>query len=129
MAAGVRLDHTTSRHGGARSSPAALKAAARIEAQFLGLTGRQVVTLQDLSATGAKIRAEDFPDAKRGILSWMHFEVFGEIKWRRGAWVGMVFDRPISLACLLETRSAAPGLLAEERRNINRHARDFVDGR
>lgn len=99
-----------------------------IEAEFISLEGRHPVTLQDLSASGAKMQVARGRPTASGILRWMDLEVFGEIKWQRGEWCGIVFDRPISNACLVRTRRAAPGLLAAERRNATNHARDFVNG-
>ncbi len=100
-----------------------------IEAEFISLEGREPVTLQDLSATGAKIQVQRGRPTRTGILRWMDVEVLGEIVWRRDDWCGVVFDRPISNACLVRTRTAAPGLLAEAQRNAFSHARDFVNGR
>lgn len=100
-----------------------------ITAEFISLEGRQPVTLQDLSATGAKIQLGGLQPSKRGILRWMEFEVLAEVKWRREGWCGLIFDRPISNACLFQTRINAPGLIAEEQRNRHSHARDFVSGR
>lgn len=99
-----------------------------ITAEFIGLEGRQRVMLQDLSATGAKIQLMRPDSGPRGILRWLDYEVFAEVKWRRSGWCGLIFDPPISNACLVRTRLAAPGLIAEEKRNRHSHARDFVGG-
>ena len=99
-----------------------------IEAELVGLNGRQAVVLQDLSATGAKVQLRNPARIDRGILSWFHFEVFGEVVWQRNGWCGMAFDRPLSDGCLFETRDAAPGLQAEARLSVARYAQEFVNG-
>ncbi len=100
-----------------------------IEAEFICMNGRQPVVLQDISATGAKMEVTQRPPTARGFLRWMDFEVFGDVKWRGGNQCGIIFDRPISNACLVETRRSVPSVLMQQRRDADRHARDFVLGR
>lgn len=99
-----------------------------IAAEFYALEGRHAVILQDLSATGARIELKGDRPSAQGFLRWMGYEVFADIRWRRGKWCGMAFDRPISNACLFATRTATPQHLAQDRENAAKHARDFVNG-
>lgn len=99
-----------------------------VEAEFICIGGRQQVLLQDISATGAKLERLHRQPTANGFLRWMDFEVFGDIQWRGAGRCGIVFDRPLSTACLIQTRSAAPGVLREQQRNANSHARYFVLG-
>lgn len=100
-----------------------------IDAEFICLDGRQPVLLQDISATGARIAFLHRQPTANGFLRWINYEVFGDIKWRGRDECGIVFDRPISNACLLQTRSATPNLLLQQRLDADRHARNFVLGR
>lgn len=99
-----------------------------ITAEFVCLEGRQSVVLEDISATGAKFSFARHRPLSKGILRWLGYEVFGEIQWVRDGHCGILFDRPISAACLFATRTAAPGAIIQERANANSHARDFVRG-
>ena len=99
-----------------------------IEAEFIGMDGPEAVMLQDLSATGAKLQFAQPHSHRQGFLRWMRYEVFGDIVWIKGAWCGIQFDRPISQACLLDTRSAAPGLIQDAKNSTYRDAEAFVKG-
>lgn len=98
-----------------------------IDARFVSLEGTQLVVLQDISATGARIEIERSPSS-RGFLQWMGLEVFCEIQWRRGKECGLEFDRPISKECLFATRQAAPALISSKMNSQTQHAREFVAG-
>lgn len=100
-----------------------------IDAELIGLNGRQTVTLQDLSATGAKLQLNQPDVISQGFLRWMSLEAFGDVVWQKEDWCGMAFDRPIDPAWLYETRRAAPGLLRDAERASYRYAEDFVRGR
>lgn len=99
-----------------------------IDARFLGFDGLQSVVLHDLSKTGAKVLLEEARPVSQGVLSWMDFEVFGEVAWRRGRWCGIEFDEQVSEACLVRTRADAPALPAEARERLLNQAEEFVAG-
>lgn len=63
---------------------------------MIGMSTRHRAVLIDVSATGARIRAEDPP--KRGsevILQAKNLDVFGRIVWKSGELCGIRFDREI----------------------------------
>jgi hypothetical protein len=99
-----------------------------IDAEIISVEGRQPVVLRDLSETGAKIQLTRKTPMSRGIMRWLRYEVFGEVVWQQDGWCGLLFDRPISPACLFDTRVAAPGLVHDERKEARRYAMAFVAG-
>ena len=65
----------------------------------------------------------------KGVLQWMHYEIYGEVVWQRGPWVGFQFDRHLEETVLLETRAAAPCLIKDQAKEIEHYAQEFVQGR
>lgn len=63
------------------------------------------VVLHDLSLTGARLSAP--PEIRAGqecLLSWAEHEAFGAVVWVRSGQCGLVFDRMITPAQLIQTR-------------------------
>lgn len=92
-----------------------------IPARLETLDGRQNVRLLDLSHGGAQIVMENDAKVREGVLTWMRFDTFCVPAWQEGEYVGLEFDRPLSVECLRATRDFAPEIFLEA-------ARDFVSG-
>ena len=99
-----------------------------IDGMFMGLNGRQAITLLDLSRNGAKVAFAEPPREKAGFLSWMEFETFGDVMWREGLYVGLKFDRPISERCLASTRERVGDGDAYRHEQLLKQAREWVQG-
>ncbi len=99
-----------------------------IDAIFMGLNGRQQVTLLDLSGEGAKVAFNEPPKEKAGFLSWMEFETFGDVVWREGLYVGLKFDRKISEASLANTRARITDGDAYRHEQLLKQAKEWVEG-
>ena len=100
-----------------------------IQALLISLEGQEKVILQDLSETGAKVLRQSKEPLGKGVLQWMHYEIYGEVVWQRGPWVGFQFDRHLEETVLLETRAAAPCLIKDQAKEIEHYAQEFVQGR
>jgi hypothetical protein len=98
--------------------------AARIET----LDGQLPVRLIDLSQKGAQLIMPRPDGIKRGVLTWLGFEAYGELVWQQGDHVGIEFDEAVPIAELLETRDRAPSVVREEALTIEADARDWVAG-
>ena len=95
---------------------------------FIGLEGRQEVTVLDLSRDGAKVAFAAPPDEKAGFIRWMEFETFGDVVWHKGLFVGLKFDRPLPDAWLNETAERAAHVAAEEHDALRREAEEWING-
>ncbi len=83
-------------------------------ALFETLDGRQKVRLIDLSQGGAHVILRRPDPVREGVLAWLGFDSYAAVAWQRGEHVGLEFDRPLSLSCLVETRRRAPSVVQEE---------------
>ena len=83
---------------------------AGIPAVLITMNGRQVVSLLDLSESGAGLVVEDGWRLNGGVLKWMDYEVYGKVVRRSGDSIGLLFDEPIDAAWVLETRTWLPQL-------------------
>ncbi len=66
--------------------------------------GSKSVVVEDLSASGARIRGRDLPPSGKQILIWMEgLDVLGSVAWARTGECGVRFDvslEPEALTCL-----------------------------
>lgn len=99
-----------------------------IEADILGFDGPQKIILYDLSETGAKILLEQAYPISKGILTWLDYESFGDIVWRKGRWCGIHFDTPIDEQWLIRTRAASPAVEQLAKEKLLKEAEEFVAG-
>jgi hypothetical protein len=99
-----------------------------ISAQLQTLRGPQRVRLMDLSQGGAHLVLSRAEPLKQAFLSWLGFEVFGDIVWQDGPEVGMRFDRPLSVGQLVETRRCAPSVVRDEQQDAEVAARTWAVG-
>jgi len=81
-----------------------------LPARLVLLSGEHNVLLCDLSEQGACIRyaAAGVAAPRLGsnaVLTWHHFEMFGEIRWITPNGCGLLFDEPLARADLLLTRT------------------------
>ena len=83
---------------------------AGVPAVLVSMTGRQVVSLIDLSESGAGLVVKDGWRLNGGVLKWMDYEVYGKVVRRSGDSIGLLFDEPIDTAWVLETRTWLPQL-------------------
>jgi hypothetical protein len=95
---------------------------------FLGLDGRQTITVLDLSQIGARVAFQEPPWEKAGFLSWMEFETFGDVMWREGLYVGLKFDRPIPFEWLVKTSERVTDADAYRREVLLNQAKAWVEG-
>lgn len=78
---------------------------AELAARFNTLSGIELLSICDLSLLGARLRPHgDTKVGTEGILTWLEYEAFGEVKWARGGFVGIEFEEPLSKQTLLDTR-------------------------
>jgi hypothetical protein len=85
-----------------------------IGARFDTLEGRQKVRLIDLSQGGAHVILSRPEPVREGVIGWLRFDSYAVVAWQRGDHVGLEFDRPLPLSCLVETRKRAPSVVQEE---------------
>ena len=83
---------------------------AGVPAVLITMNGRQVVSLLDLSESGAGLVVKDGWRLNGGVLKWMDYEVYGKVVRRSGDSIGLLFDEPIDAAWVLETRAWLPQL-------------------
>ena len=95
---------------------------------FIGLDGRQKVTVLDLSQKGAKVAFAEPPNEKAGFIRWMQFETFGDVVWQKGLYVGLKFDKPLPEAWLNETARRAAHVEQEQHNALRRDAEEWVNG-
>lgn len=89
-------------------------------ARFTTLAGEQPVRLVNLSQSGARLILSAPREAGTGVLTWLSFETFGELAWREGDTIGVVFDKLLSPGCLAQTRLSAPTVVREAEANLAR---------
>ena len=99
-----------------------------IAAQLQTLDGVQKVRLVNLSQGGAHVILSRIEPIRQAFLSWLGFEAFGDIVWRRGEHVGIRFDRLLPIGHLVETRRCAPSVLQHEQHDLEDNARTWVTG-
>ncbi|MEM7780328.1 MAG: PilZ domain-containing protein [Pseudomonadota bacterium] len=97
-------------------------------AVFMGHSGRQLVTLLDLSQTGARLAFKQPPDSPAGFINWLEFETFGELVWRERLYAGFAFDEAIPMDWLLTTRHESEYIEEKEHAKIREAARSWVVG-
>lgn len=102
MASAANLEHKP-RRGKARLR-------AGVPAVLTTMNGRQVVSLVDLSESGAGLVVKDGWRLNGGVLKWMDYEVYGKVVRRSADHIGLLFDEPIDAAWVLETRAWLPKL-------------------
>ena len=71
------------------------------------------VVLDDLSQIGARITLPASHDFVVGVLRWMDYHAFADVRWREGLAVGLEFASPLEAEVLEETRRHAPDLLTQ----------------
>lgn len=77
------------------------------------LEGRKRVEIVDLSQGGAHIvvlevdAKQDF-DIEDCLLTWLRFEGFGRVSWRKGQHLGIAFEEPLRPSVIKETKAQAP---------------------
>jgi hypothetical protein len=70
-------------------------------AVFTTRTRSHSAMLVDLSATGARVRGNDLPEADEDlILSIEGVSTYGIVKWKRLGFCGIEFDAPLPLAAI-----------------------------
>jgi hypothetical protein len=86
--------------------------------------------LLDLSLTGARIRSSsEVRVGQQAVLSWAHYEAFGEIVWVAHGLCGMVFEDPLDPAVLFATRDLDASERLPSDRELERNLmREWVDG-
>ena len=83
------------------------------------LEGRKRVEIVDLSQGGAHIVLLDV-DEKQTIdisdcfLTWLKFEGFGKVTWRKGQHFGIAFEEPLRPAVIKETKRQAPMMVRRD---------------
>jgi len=109
-----------------RKTSPRLKLAA--EAVFIGLDGRQNVTILDLSQSGAKVAFAEPPREKAGFISWMGFETFGDVVRRQGLFAGLKFDRPLPQSWLDQTKERCAHIEEHQHDALLKAAKEWVQG-
>ena len=71
------------------------------------------VVLDDLSERGAKITLPVPHDFVVGVLRWMDFHAFADVRWCEGLSIGLEFAAPLDGAVLEDTRLYAPDLVTQ----------------
>lgn len=71
------------------------------------------VVLEDLSDRGAKVTLPVPHDFVVGVLRWMDFHAFADVRWCNGLSVGLEFATPLEEAVLENTRLYAPDLVTQ----------------
>ena len=70
------------------------------------LGGDREGRLSDLSEAGARFDTAKPPqEGVSGLLAWGNFEYFGKVVWANENSCGMVFERPIPLSVVEQTRN------------------------
>ena len=87
--------------------------ALRMRARLITLDGTVAVSLENLSAGGAKVILPEPHDFVVCVLRWMDFHCFAEVRWRDGLSVGLQFDKPLSAEVMYHTRRAAPDVVQQ----------------
>ena len=68
--------------------------------------GSKSVVIENLSASGAKVRGRDLPSRGKQVLIWMEgLDVLGSVAWARSGECGVRFDVPLeaeAMTCLEE---------------------------
>jgi hypothetical protein len=129
----VQNIHNVLLHGGMASAATDLdfkprrgkaRLRAGVPAVLATMSGRQVVSLVDLSESGAGLVVKDGWRINGGVLKWMDYEVYGRVVRRSGDNIGLLFEEPIDAAWVLETRAWLPQL----RRARDPFRRSATDG-
>jgi hypothetical protein len=92
---------------------------------LLTRSGRQEVSLVDLSESGAGLLVPLPAGISGGMLKWMDYEVYGTVVRQAGQNIGLLFEEPIATAWVLDTRAWLPSI-ADERTKLRRFAQDWV---
>ena len=100
---------------------------AGIPAVLVTMNGRQVISLVDLSESGAGLVVKDGWRINGGVLKWMDYEVYGTVVRRGDKDIGLRFEEPIDQDWVLNTRQWLPAL-ADGKAELRRFARDWVKG-
>jgi hypothetical protein len=79
----------------------------RLPARFKTPQADHRVLLEDISASGARIRVQQAHPLVPGTLHWLGKSVCAELVWHRGALAGLTFDVPIEAEWLEETAKLA----------------------
>lgn len=81
-----------------------------IPARLITLDRTFSIVLDDLSERGAKITLPAPHDFVVGVLRWLDFHGFADVRWREGLSVGLEFATPLAESVLEETRLHMPDL-------------------
>ncbi|MFB0610828.1 PilZ domain-containing protein [Aurantiacibacter poecillastricola] len=104
----------------------------KVPAQLIILHGRPRVHLVDLSRSGARVYLggqSELRAGEEGVITWLDYEAFGEVKWSRNGFAGFEFDVLLDPGIVLGTRKQVDHGLAisyEEERFMR--SRDWFFG-
>jgi hypothetical protein len=103
---------------------------AEVAAHFVTLEGKQLLSICDLSQTGARLRPHaSMKPGTQGVLMWLRFEAFGQVVRSDGDYVGIEFDEEIKPVVLFETRRLLEaGVALSEAQLKAKIAGEWVDG-
>ena len=99
-----------------------------IPARLVAFDGNQRIQLDDLSASGARVRLLKPQAVSAGTLKWLGFEAFVQVVWQEGLRCGLGFEAAIPQEWLQETREFARGLGEERAAGFRKLASAWVHG-
>jgi len=100
-----------------------------VPATLQTLDARLRVEIVDISQGGAHCvlpSKDDF--AQECLLSWLRFEAFGAVSWRKGADIGIAFEEPLSHRTIFETRRKVAEILQQDSARTEAEARTWAQG-
>ncbi|MEZ5682156.1 MAG: PilZ domain-containing protein [Erythrobacter sp.] len=83
------------------------------------LEGRKRVEVVDLSQGGAhivllEVDEKQTIDIEDCFLTWLDFEGFGKVTWRKGQHFGIAFEEPLRPTVIKETKIKAPMMVRRD---------------
>jgi len=82
-------------------------------AKLITLDRHLAVTIDDMSEGGARLTLPEPRAFAVGVLRWLDFHAFAEVRWTRECIVGLQFASPISPEVLGQTRDCAPDMVTQ----------------
>lgn len=108
---------------------ACARARTRLPARLVTFSGTQTCTLEDISRTGAKLRASPPPRVGAMVMvEGLPLEIFGTVRWTEGATFGIAFDRAIAHDAGVAMRRHADAAIARQDDECVAYAREWVQG-
>lgn len=101
----------------------------QLPAQLLTLDGSEEILLLDLSQVGARLACRFPPTFRKGVLTWMTFETYGETVWQKGRMCGLRFDEELDLSVVVRTRQDIREEWLRYSDNLESAARLWAQGR